>query len=99
MTPILQDHQILSRNSDVISTEVGGDLALMSIPNGCYYALNCAASAIWRKLEEPIRVDQLSAALIDEYNGDARQIEQDLREPLEKWLAWSLIEMKPSPPR
>lgn len=58
MTPILQDHQILSRNSGVVSTEVGGDLALMSISNGCYYALNSVASAIWRKLEETIRVDQ-----------------------------------------
>jgi hypothetical protein len=87
----LKSDQILSRSSDVFSTEAGGEIAIMSVPNGRYYALNPVASEIWRKLEQPTAVGQLASALAAEYEGDPGQIEKDLRETLEEWLACRLI--------
>jgi hypothetical protein len=89
----LEPHRTLSRHSDILSTEVSGQIALMSIPNGCYYSLNSVASEIWRKLEQPTQVGQIAATLADEYSGDPEQIEKDLQETLGQWLALHLIEV------
>jgi hypothetical protein len=91
MLSLSEGRQCVSRSSDVLSTEAGGEVALMSIPNGRYYALNPFASAIWRKLEQPASVAQLAAKLAAEYNGDPAQIENDLRDTLQEWLSWRLI--------
>jgi hypothetical protein len=96
MVPDIEAHQIMSRSSDVFSTEAGGDVALMSVPNGRYYALNAVASDIWRNLEKPARVGDLTATLCAKYSGDPSQIERDLEETLQDWLAWRLIEVTPA---
>jgi hypothetical protein len=88
---MLKFDQILSRSSDVFSTEAGGEVAIMSVPNGRYYALNSVASEIWRKLDRPTAVGQLVFTLTAEYEGDPGQIERDLRETLDEWLTYRLI--------
>jgi hypothetical protein len=89
--PEFKKNRILSRNSDVLFTHVGGEIALMSIPNGRYYALNPVASSIWLKLEQPRMADELATILSAEYRSEPGQIEKDLRDTLEQWLEWSLI--------
>jgi len=64
---------------------------MRSAPNGRYYALNSVASEIWRKLEQPTAVGQLVSTLAAEYEGDPGEIEEDLRETLDEWLAHRLI--------
>lgn len=83
--------QILSRSQDVLGTEAGGEVALMSIPNGCYYALNPVASDIWRKLEQPVAMGELAASLMAAYDGDPARIVKDLRETVDEWLSHGLI--------
>jgi len=95
MSRELEAHQILSRSSEVLSSEVGGDMALMSVSSGRYYALNAIASEIWRKLEQPADFAALTAALTAEYDGDPVQIEKDLRETLQEWLTQHLIVVTP----
>jgi hypothetical protein len=91
----LEAYRILSRNPEILSAEVGGTLALMSVRNGQYYALNGTASEIWRMLEQPVALARLSASVASAYEGDSGQIEKDLRETLEEWLAHRLIVATP----
>jgi hypothetical protein len=95
MSSRLEGHQIVSRSPHVLAAEADGEVALMSIPNGCYYALNGIASEIWRRLEQPVAVEQLAAVLIARYNGDRTQIERDLGETLDQWLSLDLITANP----
>lgn len=88
---MISDAQVLARDSDALWTEAGGEVALMSCRNGCYYALDSIASVVWRKLERPMAVSRLTADLVEEYSGDPTQIEGDLKKTLEEWLAWQLI--------
>jgi hypothetical protein len=88
-------HRILSRNPEILYAEVGGDFALMSVTNGQCYALNGTASKIWRMLEQPAAAARLSAGLAAAYSGDSSQIDRDLRDTLEEWLAHRLIVATP----
>ena len=89
--------RIVSRSANAFSTEAGGEVAIMSIAKGRYYALNDIASEIWRKIEHPIAVSELTGALIAHYEGDPERIESDLRGILEQWLDQGLIELSALP--
>jgi hypothetical protein len=78
--------QIASRSVDALFTEVGGEVVLVSVPRGRYYALDAIASDIWRKLEHPFEVDNLCDILITKYDGDPKEIESDLEALLERWV-------------
>lgn len=86
MQPIHGYRQIASRSVDALFTEVGGEVVLVSIPNGRYYALDAIASEIWRRLEHPSEVSSLCNILITQYNGDPKEIQTDLRNLLARWV-------------
>jgi hypothetical protein len=86
MQPIRRSRQIFSRSADALFTEVGGEVVLVSIPKGHYYALDVIASEIWRKLEHPLEVSNLCNMLITQYNGDPEEIGTDVKALLERWV-------------
>lgn len=59
---------VVSRSPDLMAAEVGGDLVLMSIERGSYFALDPVGAAVWRRLESPVAVDAICAALTAEYD-------------------------------
>lgn len=73
---------VLSRKPDVLSTEIDGEIVLMSVREGCYVGLNEVGSEIWRRIEAPVRVSALCADLAQAYDGDPRAIERDVLELL-----------------
>ena len=51
-----------------VFTEVDGEVVLMSVESGKYYVLNPMGSRIWSLAAEPIRLGDLCARLIEEYD-------------------------------
>ena len=49
----------LRRNDDLIASEVGDDLVMMSIQDGKYFAMNKTGSFIWSLLETQMSYDDL----------------------------------------
>jgi hypothetical protein len=88
----LNPHQVLRRNSKILSTEVGEEIALMSIDRGRYYGLNRVATEIWTRLVEPTPAAELASALIQDYRGDAAQIESDVFDLIRQLAEEGLID-------
>ena len=57
MTPILRVDR-----PNVIDEEFDGESVVMNLATGAYYALNAAASSVWRLFAEPRSLPQLSDA-------------------------------------
>lgn len=68
---------ILTRSSETIATEVDGEIVLISIEDGKYYGMDLVGSEIWRRLDNPKRVDALVAELTAHFDGDPAAIEAD----------------------
>ena len=85
--------QIASRSVDALFTEVAGEVVLVSIAKGHYYALDVIASEIWRKLEHPFEIGDLCNMLITQYNGDPEEIETDLKALLERWVDEGFVDV------
>ena len=56
------------RSPEPIAAEVGDGLVMLSVQEGKYFSLNPTAAAIWRRLEAPMRIDELCDHIVDEFD-------------------------------
>lgn len=62
----------------VIVREVGDELVLLDLDGGVYYGLQDVAAQIWRSLTSGLSIPQTVDTLLDEYEVDREQLEDDL---------------------
>lgn len=81
----------LVRSSDIIASEVDGELVLISIQDGKYFGLDPVGSEIWRLLEEPHSTTALIETLKGQFDGDAAEIEADALTFIEELASHALL--------
>lgn len=77
-SPTLGLSSVVMWSNEPLSADVGGRIVLMSMEQGHYYELDAVSSDIWRRMVEPVRVSELCATLLKEYEGEPATIEQDV---------------------
>src|SRR3990172_3759437 len=50
-----------------VSCEIDSEAVILSLKDGVYYGLNPVSARIWNLIQEPKRVEQIQAILLDEY--------------------------------
>jgi hypothetical protein len=73
----------LSRNPEMLSTELDQETVLMSIDAGAYYGLEGTARSIWDELQTPLTFAALVDRLVAEYQVTPEACAADL----ERFLA------------
>jgi hypothetical protein len=68
----------LSRASGILSSELDGELLLMSIEEGKYFALKGTARHVWDVVEKTCSFGDLCDRLRAHYNASTGKIESDL---------------------
>lgn len=82
------------RNTGIIFTKVGDETVLMSVQTGKYYGLDDIGTDVWSRLEAPIRIGALCAALAGAYDGAPEDISRDVLALLDKLVDNGLIEVR-----
>ncbi len=67
----------ISRNPDIIHTDMDGETVMMSIEQGEYYGLDKTATAIWELLESDLTVSDICEKLCEKYDVEAQQCQSD----------------------
>lgn len=80
------------RNANMMVAEMDGDLVMMDIDQGSYFAINPVGGHLWEQVETP----QTLAALVDSVEGafatdDAARIQVDVEAFLADMLKHNLI--------
>jgi len=70
----------ITRHTDMLSAEIGGEAVMMSIEKGAYFGLNPVATRIWDLIEQPKTIAELIQAITDEYDVSAEQAADDVQE-------------------
>lgn len=83
----------VSCNLQLLSTEVGGELVLMSIEAGKYYGLDKIASDVWKRIGSGAKVQALYDELVASYQGQAETIERDLLQLLTQMQQHELLQV------
>ena len=85
----------ICREASVLSTVLDGETVLMSVDEGRYFALNAVGTDIWARLESPVRAEDLIAALVNDYSGDAVDIARDVMDLLRTLVGRGLVVAEP----
>jgi len=89
--PNLTLETIVTRGSKHVETEVGGQVLMMSVEQGKYFALDQTARRIWQLVEEPVSLKQVVDKLLDEYEVEAARCEVEVLGFAERLLSNGLI--------
>ncbi len=82
---------VLLRKNDIPSTDISGEVGLMNIDTGKYFALNTVGSDIWNKLEKPMSLKDLVNSLIAEYEIDFNACLTEVKPFIEKLVQEGIV--------
>lgn len=85
---------IVVRSGTVLDASVDDESVLMSIETGHYYTMKVTSRAIWERLDTPVRVGDLCAALADAYRAPLATVEADTLEFLNYLEAQKMVERR-----
>ena len=76
MNPYLPDEPVI-RVADILSTEIKGELVLLSVERQKYFSLRTTSQRIWELLEEPRTLAQICKRLVEEYDIEPQACERE----------------------
>ncbi len=79
-------------SSNQVYSRLGDEVAILELDRGVYYGLNDTGSFLWNLMQKPVRVNEMRAALVEEFDVDAVTAEQDLLRVLADLRDAGLIE-------
>lgn len=85
---------LVSRGEGLVEAEVDGEIVALHVDNGTCYGFNATASAVWRMLDRPRRLDEICAGLIEEYEVEPGQCESEVMELLRDLESDGLVELR-----
>jgi len=94
--PNLTLDNIVTRGSEHVETEVGGQVLMMSLEQGKYFALDQTARRIWQLVAEPVPLWQVVETLLGEYEVEAERCEAEVLGFAGRLLSNGLIVLVPA---
>ena len=76
-----------------VSTRLEDESVILSLQDGVYYGLNQCGARIWDLLQEPRAVGNIRDIILEEYEVDPQQCEEDLLRLLRELADKGLIEV------
>ena len=77
-------NNVVSRRNDIDTTDLNGEIVMMDLEKGRYFSLNVVGSRIWEIIEKPIEVNKLVESLLEEYDVNRNECEENVLEFLGK---------------
>jgi len=84
------------RCSDTLTADVGGEIVALNVDRGQCYGLNEVASRVWDLLAQPRSLDDLCAALAEDYDVDAATCAQEVGKLIAGLQAEGLVRRTPA---
>jgi hypothetical protein len=75
---IVELNSRIARSREVVSTEVDGEVVMMSVEQGNYSGLDGIGSEIWHLLESPLRVSDICDQMMARYHVEKDVCEKDV---------------------
>jgi hypothetical protein len=90
----LSPASVITRSCELVSSDIDGEVVMMSIENGKYYGLDKVGSRIWELLEDQFLVSDLIDKLLGEFAVDRDTCEKDVMFFLQKLAGDNMLEIQ-----
>jgi hypothetical protein len=87
----IADATSIFRNETMLTADADGEVMMMNVETGTYFALDDIGSEIWRRLESPCSFGELVDELATKYSGDRVEIARDVRALLNSMIARNVV--------
>jgi Coenzyme PQQ synthesis protein D (PqqD) len=79
---------------DQVSSDLGGEVAILDLKAGVYYGLDAVGARIWSLIQEPRNVNEIRDILLEEYEVEPERCERDLLVLLQRLADEGIIEVE-----
>lgn len=79
-------------SKDIIAREIQGDTVLLNLVTGDYFSLNSVGTDIYNCLAEGLTVEQVRSCLLDKYDVDINQLDNDIALLLSELRTQGIVE-------
>jgi hypothetical protein len=83
---------IVTASKEQISCDLVGEAVILDLKSGVYYGLDSVGAKIWTLIQQPIRVADIVAIIIGEYEVDTERCEKELLDLLAELRSRNLID-------
>jgi len=90
----IKDTDILTRNMEILSSDMDGETVMMSVENSEYYSLSTVGTKIYDILSKDMSFSSLIDVLTKEYNVDRAVCEKDTKEFLIELVNKNIVKVK-----
>jgi hypothetical protein len=90
----MSDALLVSRREGLVEAEVDGEIVALHVDKGTCYGFNNTATAIWKLLETPRRLDEICAALAGDFEVEPEECERDVLALLRDLESDGLVDLK-----
>ena len=94
MTRAISDSATIAIAPDVLASELGAEVVMLSLRDGTYYGLDGAGVEIWRMLQTPVTIPRLVAALVERYDVEAERCRRDVLAVVVRLVEHGLVEIR-----
>ena len=89
---------VVVAESDVVSCELGGGLALLDLRSGTYYSINKVGAYVWGLLAEPRPLTDVCDTMVQAFEVDRQRCEADVVELITGLEAAGLVRVSDGAP-
>ena len=90
---------VVAQSPELVSTNIEGQTALLSILNGTYYGMDRVGSRVWALIEQPRAVSAVVDQLLTEFAVERATCEQHVLAFLQKLADADLLQVTDGPAR
>jgi hypothetical protein len=77
-----------------VSAETGEEIILLHLGKGLYFGLQNVGTRIWKLLQKPIKVREIEAVLLAEYDVEPETCRSEVRSLVAELVDRELVEVK-----
>ena len=93
MTSVVSRHSTVAATRDQVSSDLGGEVAIMDLKAGTYYGLDAVGARVWELIQEPIGLIEVRDIILEEYEVEPEQCERDMIALLQALADEGLVEV------
>lgn len=92
MKRTISKHSTVVAAKDQVSSDLGGEVAILDLKAGVYYGLDAVGARVWKLIQEPRVVAKIRDTLLLEYDVEPERCERDLLALLQQLADEGLLE-------
>lgn len=93
MSELVSDRSTVVASSNQVSSDLGGEVAILDLKGGKYYGLDEVGARVWELIQKPAAVSEVQAAIVEEYDVEPALAQRDVLALLQRLAEEELIEV------